>query len=58
MGGLGMLGMLVPPEWDGASVDHVSYALALDNPNRKYVDLRKRMILQRKKSPLLPSGGK
>lgn len=30
MGGLGMLGMLVPPEWGGAGVDHVSYALALE----------------------------
>ncbi|WP_447791896.1 acyl-CoA dehydrogenase family protein [Pseudomonas farris] len=30
MGGLGLLGMLVPPEWDGAGVDHVSYALALE----------------------------
>ncbi len=30
MGGLGLLGMLVPPEWDGAGTDHVSYALALE----------------------------
>jgi butyryl-CoA dehydrogenase len=30
MGALGMLGMLVPPEWDGAGVDYVSYALALE----------------------------
>lgn len=30
MAQLGMLGMLVPPEWDGAGVDHVSYALALE----------------------------
>jgi len=29
MGELGFLGMLVPPEWDGAGADHVSYALAL-----------------------------
>ena len=29
MGRLGLLGMLVPPEWDGAGADHVSYALAL-----------------------------
>lgn len=30
MGELGMLGMLVPPEWDGAGADYVSYALALE----------------------------
>nr|WP_255682100.1 acyl-CoA dehydrogenase family protein [Luteimonas sp. BDR2-5] len=30
MGELGLLGMLVPPEWDGAGVDHVGYALALE----------------------------
>lgn len=30
MGALGMLGMLVPPEWGGAGVDYVSYALALE----------------------------
>lgn len=30
MGRLGMLGMLVPPEWDGAGADHVAYALALE----------------------------
>jgi butyryl-CoA dehydrogenase len=30
MGGLGLLGMLVPAEWDGAGADHVSYALALE----------------------------
>lgn len=30
MGGLGLLGMLVPVEWDGAGVDHVSYALAIE----------------------------
>ncbi|MPZ11751.1 MAG: acyl-CoA dehydrogenase [Kiloniellaceae bacterium] len=29
MGELGFLGMLVPPQWDGAGADHVSYALAL-----------------------------
>ena len=29
MAELGFLGMLVPPEWDGAGADHVSYALAL-----------------------------
>lgn len=30
MGALGMLGMLVPEAYDGAAVDHVSYALALE----------------------------
>ena len=30
MGELGLLGMLVPSEWDGAGADHVSYALALE----------------------------
>jgi alkylation response protein AidB-like acyl-CoA dehydrogenase len=30
MGELGLLGMVVPPEWDGAGADHVSYALALE----------------------------
>lgn len=30
MGQLGLLGMLVPPEWDGTGADHVSYALALE----------------------------
>ena len=30
MGELGLLGMLVPPEWDGAGADHVAYALALE----------------------------
>lgn len=30
MGALGMLGMLVPEEYDGAASDHVSYALALE----------------------------
>jgi alkylation response protein AidB-like acyl-CoA dehydrogenase len=30
MGELGLLGMLVPEEWDGAGADHVAYALALE----------------------------
>ena len=30
LGALGMLGMLVPEAYDGAAVDHVSYALALE----------------------------
>jgi alkylation response protein AidB-like acyl-CoA dehydrogenase len=30
MGELGLLGMLVPEEWGGAGVDHVSYALAVE----------------------------
>ena len=30
MGELGLLGMLIPPNWDGAGADHVSYALALE----------------------------
>ena len=30
MAQLGLMGMLVPPDWDGAGVDHVSYALALE----------------------------
>jgi butyryl-CoA dehydrogenase len=30
MGELGLLGMLIPTEWDGAGVDHISYALALE----------------------------
>ena len=30
MGELGFMGMLVPPEHDGAGADHVSYALALE----------------------------
>ena len=30
MGALGFMGMLVPEEWDGAGVDHVSYALAIE----------------------------
>ncbi len=29
MGALGLMGMIVPAEWDGAGADHVSYALAL-----------------------------
>ncbi|MDH3474706.1 MAG: acyl-CoA dehydrogenase family protein [Rhodospirillales bacterium] len=29
MGRLGFMGMLVPPEWNGAGADHVAYALAL-----------------------------
>lgn len=29
MGALGLMGMIVPPEWDGAGADDVSYALAL-----------------------------
>ena len=29
MGELGFMGMLVPPEWDGAGTDNVSYALSL-----------------------------
>jgi alkylation response protein AidB-like acyl-CoA dehydrogenase len=29
MGRLGLMGMLVPEEWDGAGADHVAYALAL-----------------------------
>ena len=29
MGELGFMGMLVPPDWDGAGTDHVAYALAL-----------------------------
>ena len=29
MGGLGFLGMLAAPEWDGAGAGHVSYALAM-----------------------------
>ena len=24
------MGMLVPPEWDGAGTDHVAYALAME----------------------------
>ncbi|MDB5988031.1 MAG: acyl-CoA dehydrogenase [Nevskia sp.] len=30
MGRMGLLGMLVPPEWDGAGADHIAYALALE----------------------------
>ncbi len=30
MGGLGLMGMVVPEEWDGAGTDYVSYALALE----------------------------
>ena len=30
MGRLGLLGMLVPEDYDGADVDHVSYALAIE----------------------------
>lgn len=30
MGGLGLLGMLVPEEWDGAGADHMAYALAIE----------------------------
>ena len=30
MAQLGMMGMLVPPEWDGAGTDTVSYAMALE----------------------------
>lgn len=30
MGALGLLGMLVPPEWDGAKIDTVAYALAIE----------------------------
>ncbi|MFZ1416152.1 MAG: acyl-CoA dehydrogenase family protein [Defluviicoccus sp.] len=30
MGELGLLGMVVPDEWDGAGADHVAYALALE----------------------------
>ncbi|MGC9419867.1 MAG: acyl-CoA dehydrogenase family protein [Rhodovulum sp.] len=30
MGRLGLMGMLVPEEWGGAMVDHVAYALALE----------------------------
>ena len=29
MGRLGFMGMLVPPDWDGAGADHVAYALAM-----------------------------
>ncbi|MBL4813030.1 MAG: acyl-CoA dehydrogenase family protein [Rhodobacteraceae bacterium] len=30
MGALGLMGMLVPEEWDGAMSDHVAYALAIE----------------------------
>jgi alkylation response protein AidB-like acyl-CoA dehydrogenase len=30
MGKLGFMGMMVPPEWDGAGTDYVSYAIALE----------------------------
>ena len=30
MGALGLMGMLVPEDWDGALTDHVAYALALE----------------------------
>ena len=30
MAQLGMMGMMVPPEWDGAGTDTVSYAMALE----------------------------
>ncbi|MBL8704418.1 MAG: acyl-CoA dehydrogenase family protein [Rhodospirillales bacterium] len=30
MGALGLMGMLVPPDWGGAGADHVAYALALE----------------------------
>ncbi|MDQ0315392.1 acyl-CoA dehydrogenase family protein [Amorphus orientalis] len=30
MGSLGLMGMLVPEEWDGSMTDHVAYALALE----------------------------
>lgn len=30
MGALGLMGMLVPEDWDGAMSDHVAYALALE----------------------------
>jgi butyryl-CoA dehydrogenase len=30
MGELGLLGMVVPEEWDGAGADHVAYALAIE----------------------------
>ena len=30
MGSLGLLGMLVPPEWDGAGADLIAYALAVE----------------------------
>ncbi len=30
MGALGLMGMLVPPEWGGAGADHIAYAMALE----------------------------
>jgi len=30
MGQLGLLGMVVPPEWGGAGTDYVSYVLAIE----------------------------
>ena len=30
MGALGMMGMLVPPDYDGAGTDHVAYAMCLE----------------------------
>ncbi len=30
MGRLGLMGMLLPEEWDGAGADHIAYALALE----------------------------
>src|SRR5271166_4187664 len=30
LGNLGFMGLTVPPEWDGAGTDYVSYALALE----------------------------
>ena len=30
MGTLGLMGMLVPPEWGGAGSDHVAYAMAVE----------------------------
>jgi len=30
LGALGFMGMVVPEEWDGAGMDHVTYALALE----------------------------
>jgi alkylation response protein AidB-like acyl-CoA dehydrogenase len=34
LGGLGFLGVLVPPEYGGAGLDHVSYALIVEELNR------------------------
>ena len=30
MGSLGLMGMFVPEEWEGANVDYISYALAVE----------------------------